>query len=128
MLCYYRKTASRTRTDVLRFSSALYRPPLSPCPTAGFGVRSVYNRIRVNLFFSLVYNTIGIPLAAGLFMPLLHTSLPPEYAALSMAASSVSVVVSSLSLRRFKRPVIDVAAADKRKNKVAPNLAALTKA
>ena len=41
---------------------------------------TVYNRIKVNLFFSLVYNTCGILFAAGVFVPGLHVTLPPQFA------------------------------------------------
>lgn len=44
----------------------------------------------------------GIPFASGALYPLLHVVLPPELAAMAMAFSSVSVVVSSLLLKRFK--------------------------
>jgi hypothetical protein len=44
------------------------------------------------------------PTGTGMFMPGLHLSLPPQFAGLAMAASSVSVVVSSLMLRRYQRP------------------------
>ena len=59
---------------------------------------------QLNLFFSLVYNTLGIPLAAGVFYPLIHTRIPPTVAAMAMALSSVSVVFSSLALRLYQPP------------------------
>ncbi|RLN62311.1 hypothetical protein BBJ28_00025116, partial [Nothophytophthora sp. Chile5] len=68
--------------------------------------RVVFFRIRLNFFFSIVYNFIGIPLAAGMFFPLLHRMMPPACAGLAMAFSSVSVVISSLLLKRYKAPVI----------------------
>jgi len=68
--------------------------------------RVCFNRIRLNLLFSLGYNTIGIPIAMGVLYPWFHVRLPPEAAALAMALSSVSVVLSSLLLRRYKKPII----------------------
>lgn len=59
--------------------------------------KKTFNRIKLNLFWALIYNTIGIPIAAGVFaFAGLH--LTPELAALAMAFSSVSVVTSSLLL------------------------------
>ncbi|RAW21445.1 putative copper-transporting ATPase, partial [Phytophthora cactorum] len=53
--------------------------------------RVVFSRIKLNFFFSIVYNFIGIPLAAGMFFPLIHRMMPPACAGLAMAFSSVSV-------------------------------------
>jgi hypothetical protein len=47
---------------------------------------------------------IGIPIAAGLLYPFLHVGLPPQFAGLAMAFSSVSVVLSSLHLKYYKTP------------------------
>ncbi|KAH9254649.1 hypothetical protein BASA81_007406 [Batrachochytrium salamandrivorans] len=58
-------------------------------------------RIRLNLFFSFVYNVVCIPVAAGALYPALMIRLPPALAGLMMAMSSVSVVVSSLTLRSY---------------------------
>ncbi|MBD5432323.1 MAG: copper-translocating P-type ATPase [Lactobacillus sp.] len=63
--------------------------------------KKTFNRIKLNLFWALIYNTIGIPIAAGLFVGLGFT-LSPEFAALAMAFSSVSVVTSSLLLNKAK--------------------------
>lgn len=57
-----------------------------------------FKRIKLNLFWALIYNLIGIPIAAGLFVGL-GLQLTPEIAALAMAFSSVSVVTSSLLLK-----------------------------
>jgi Cu+-exporting ATPase len=56
--------------------------------------------IRANLFWAFLYNTMGIPLAAGLLVPVWGWSIPSSWAAAAMAASSISVVASSLRLRR----------------------------
>lgn len=58
-----------------------------------------FSRIKLNLFWAFVYNTLGIPIAAGLFI-WAGLSLSPEIAGLAMALSSVSVITSSLLLGR----------------------------
>lgn len=63
--------------------------------------QKTFNRIKLNLFWALIYNVIGIPIAAGIFAGL-GVTLSPEIAALAMAFSSVSVVSSSLLLNRVK--------------------------
>lgn len=63
--------------------------------------KKTFNRIKLNLFWALIYNTIGIPIAAGLFMGL-GLTLSQELAGLAMAFSSVSVVGSSLMLNKAK--------------------------
>ncbi|KAA8794088.1 copper-translocating P-type ATPase [Lactobacillus crispatus] len=63
--------------------------------------KKTFNRIKLNLFWALIYNTVGIPIAAGLFMAF-GLQLSPELAGLAMAFSSVSVVTSSLLLNKTK--------------------------
>ena len=61
--------------------------------------RATFNKIRQNLFWAFAYNTLAIPVAAGFLYPSFGISLNPTIAGLAMALSSVSVVLSSLSLR-----------------------------
>lgn len=68
--------------------------------------RATLRRIRLNFVWALGYNLIGLPIAAGVFYPAIQVRLPPEVAALAMAMSSVSVIASSLLLKRYKKPVI----------------------
>lgn len=63
--------------------------------------KKTFNRIKLNLFWALIYNLIGVPIAAGVFVGL-GLQLSPEFAALAMAFSSVSVVTSSLLLSKVR--------------------------
>ena len=56
--------------------------------------------IRQNLFFAFIYNSIGIPVAAGVLYPFFGVLLSPALAAAAMSLSSVSVVSNALRLRR----------------------------
>ena len=60
---------------------------------------SVMKNIKQNLFFALGYNTLGIPIAAGVLFPVFGLLLSPMIAALAMSFSSVSVIMNSLRLR-----------------------------
>jgi Cu+-exporting ATPase len=64
--------------------------------------RTIMRRIRLNFVWALGFNCLGIPVAAGVFFPLIKAVLPPEVAGLAMAMSSVCVVCSSLLLYRYK--------------------------
>uniref|UniRef100_A0A7S4J9S3 P-type ATPase A domain-containing protein n=1 Tax=Odontella aurita TaxID=265563 RepID=A0A7S4J9S3_9STRA len=66
--------------------------------------RTIYTRIRLNFVWALGYNSLAIPVAAGVLYPALHKALPPFMAALAMALSSLSVLVSSLLLNRYRPP------------------------
>lgn len=64
--------------------------------------RATFNKIRQNLFWAFAYNTLGIPVAAGVLLPSSGFVLSPAAAGALMAFSSVSVVTNSLLLRRFR--------------------------
>ncbi|KXO00940.1 ATPase [Aequorivita aquimaris] len=63
---------------------------------------AVMKNIKQNLFFALVYNTLGVPIAAGVLFPFFGILLSPMIAALAMSFSSVSVIANALRLRRIK--------------------------
>lgn len=58
--------------------------------------------IKQNLFFALIYNTLGVPIAAGVLFPFFGILLSPMIAALAMSFSSVSVIINALRLRSAK--------------------------
>ncbi|MCP4646478.1 MAG: cadmium-translocating P-type ATPase [bacterium] len=64
--------------------------------------RKTLGKIKQNLFWALIYNAIGIPVAAGLLYPFYGILLNPMFAGAAMAFSSVSVVTNSLLLKRAK--------------------------
>lgn len=66
---------------------------------------TIFRRIQLNFLFSMGYNCLGIPLAAGLMFFLVGHPLPPSVSGFAMALSSVSVVSSSLLLQRYRPPV-----------------------
>jgi Cu2+-exporting ATPase len=65
--------------------------------------RATFSKIRQNLFWAFAYNTLAIPIAAGILYPSFGISLNPTIAGLAMAFSSISVVLSSLSLRSRRK-------------------------
>ena len=74
--------------------------------------RKTLRKIKENFFWALVYNALGIPLAAGVLYPVTGRLLPPEWAGLAMAFSSVSVVSNSLLLRRYDKELEEVGKMD----------------
>ena len=78
---------------------------------AVFAVRlgkAVLRNIKENLFWAFFYNSVGIPVAAGVFFSAWGWTLDPAIAAAAMSFSSVSVVMNALRLRRFKdKPLIE---------------------
>ena len=64
--------------------------------------RGVMRNIRQNLFFAFIYNTLGVPIAAGILYPFMGLLLSPMIAGAAMSFSSVSVIGNSLRLRNLK--------------------------
>ena len=64
--------------------------------------RATMSKIKQNLAWAFFYNILLIPLAAGVFYPILHVLFDPVYAAAAMASSSVTVVTNASLLRRFR--------------------------
>jgi Cu+-exporting ATPase len=62
--------------------------------------RATMRNIKQNLFFAFVYNSLGVPVAAGVLYPFVGILLSPMFAAAAMSFSSVSVIANSLRLRR----------------------------
>lgn len=90
--------ASGTGVAVEAADVTLMRPDPRGVAEALALSRSTMRIMRQNLFWALIYNLIGIPLAAGVFAPVLGWSLSPVFASAAMAFSSVSVVTNSLRL------------------------------
>ena len=78
---------------------------------------SVIRNIKQNLFWAFFYNTLGIPLAAGVFYPLFGWTLNPMFGAAAMSFSSVSVVSNALRLRFFKPKLSNIRAIHKKENR-----------
>lgn len=99
--------AMSSGTDVAMEAAdiVLMRPQsLMDIPAALHLAKTIFGRIKLNLLWACLYNFLGLPFAMGLFLPLgLH--LHPMAAGAAMAASSVSVVCSSLLLKFWRRPV-----------------------
>ncbi|MEA2093909.1 MAG: copper-translocating P-type ATPase, partial [Pseudomonadota bacterium] len=64
--------------------------------------RAVMRNIRQNLFFAFIYNSLGVPVAAGVLYPVFGLLLSPMLAAAAMSFSSVSVITNSLRLRKAR--------------------------
>ena len=93
-----------TGTDVAIEASdmTLVRGDLGSVVTTIELSRRTVRTIKGNLFFAFVYNTLGIPLAAGVLYPLTGLLLSPVFASAAMSLSSLSVVGNSLRLRKFQ--------------------------
>jgi Cu2+-exporting ATPase len=64
--------------------------------------RQVRGKIKQNLFWAAIYNLVAIPIAAGVLYPALGILLRPEWAALAMSASTVTVTINALLLNRVR--------------------------
>jgi Cu+-exporting ATPase len=96
--------AMGTGTDVALESAGvtLVKGDLRGIVRARLLSRATMRNIRQNLFFAFIYNTLGIPIAAGVLYPHFGILLSPVIAAAAMSFSSVSVVVNALRLRRVR--------------------------
>ncbi len=93
-----------TGTDIAMEASdiTLIKDDLRAVITAIQLSKRTMHTIKQNLFWAFIYNTLGIPIAAGILYPFFGILLSPVVAAAAMAMSSFSVVGNSLRLRRFK--------------------------
>ena len=64
--------------------------------------QATMRNIRQNLFFAFIYNSLGVPIAAGVLYPFFGVLLSPVIAAGAMSFSSVSVITNSLRLRKVE--------------------------
>lgn len=80
--------------------------------------KAVIRNIKQNLFWAFFYNSIGIPLAAGVLYPMLGWKLNPMFGAAAMSLSSVCVVTNALRLRRFKENTKKSMSENDRNNKM----------
>src|SRR5881628_4185910 len=96
--------AMGTGTDVAMESAGvtLVKGDLRGIVRARVLSRATMGNIKQNLFFAFVYNSIGVPIAAGVLYPFFGMLLSPIFAGAAMAMSSVSVVSNALRLRRAK--------------------------
>ncbi|RDY26322.1 heavy metal translocating P-type ATPase, partial [Romboutsia weinsteinii] len=91
-------------TDVAMESAdiVLMRSDLMDVPTAIKLSKETIKNIKQNLFWAFAYNTIGIPIAAGVLYIFGGPLLNPMFAAAAMSLSSVSVIANALRLKGFK--------------------------
>jgi Cu+-exporting ATPase len=97
--------AMGTGTDVAMESAGitLVKGDLTGIARARRLSSATMSNIRQNLFFAFVYNSLGVPIAAGVLYPFFGLLLSPMIAAAAMSFSSVSVIANALRLRQFRR-------------------------
>jgi P-type Cu+ transporter len=93
-----------TGTDVAMESAGitLLRGDLRGIARARILSRATMRNIRQNLFFAFVYNSVGVPIAAGVLYPFFGLLLSPILASAAMTFSSVSVIMNALRLRKVQ--------------------------
>jgi Cu+-exporting ATPase len=93
--------AMGTGTDIAMKSAdvTLVRGDLRGLVRARSLSRATMQNIKQNLFFAFIYNTVGVPIAAGVLYPFFGILLSPMIAAAAMSFSSVSVIANALRLR-----------------------------
>lgn len=89
-------------------SVVLVRPDLRGVVNALALAKATFRRVRINFIWAVGYNLLGMPLAAGVLYPVFQVRVPPMVASGAMALSSTCVVLSSLALRWFQPPRLDV--------------------
>jgi Cu+-exporting ATPase len=96
--------AMGTGTDVAMKSAdvTLVKGDLRAIVRARALSRATMSNIKQNLFFAFVYNTLGVPIAAGILYPFFGILLSPMIAAAAMSFSSVSVIANALRLRNHR--------------------------
>lgn len=96
--------AMSTGADVALESAGitLLKGDLAGISRAHHLARATLSNIRQNLFFAFIYNSAGVPIAAGILYPFIGVLLSPMLAALAMSLSSVSVIGNALRLRRLR--------------------------
>jgi Cu+-exporting ATPase len=96
--------AMGTGTDIAMESAAitLVKGDLRGIVRALVLSRATMRNIRQNLFFAFIYNTVGVPVAAGVLYPFFGLLLSPMIASAAMTFSSVSVIGNALRLRRLE--------------------------
>ncbi|OMH82869.1 putative copper-transporting ATPase HMA5 [Zancudomyces culisetae] len=98
--------SSGTDVAIEAASMVLMRHDLTDVVNALVLSKTIFRRIKYNYFWACLYNFVGIPVAMGLFIPINGFELPPAYAGAAMALSSLSVMISSLLLKTYKKPVV----------------------